>query len=131
MSAAEGLVVDASVLVELVVAGEGSASCREAIIGRSLHAPAHLDVEVMSALARLERASLLTQSKASRALADFLRAPVERYELADLLSDAWSQRKFLRGTDALYVSLAERLGMQVLTMDARLTRATPLAVLPK
>lgn len=130
MTAAEGLVVDASVIVELVIAGEKSRLCREAVAGRSLHAPGHLDVEVTSALARLERASLLTRPRAGRALEDFLRAPVQRYDLPDLLNDAWSLRKTLRVTDALYVSLAERLGMQVLTVDARLTRATPRAVLP-
>lgn len=130
MPSADSWVVDASVLVDLVIGGSSASACAEALTGHRLHAPAHFDVEVTSALARLHRSGLLTKVAAGRALAAFARAPVERHGLSELTSGAWKRSADLRVADAFYVELAHRLGTRVLTVDTRLARASTYAVLP-
>jgi predicted nucleic acid-binding protein len=126
----DDLVVDASVLVDLVIKGESWEACRDALSGRRLHAPAHLDVEVVSALARLQRASAITAPVARRALTTFAQAPVQRHDVAGLVADAWKRSARLRVADAFYVALAADLGTSVMTIDRRLARASSYAVLP-
>lgn len=130
MSAADDWVVDASVLVDLVAAGAWSEKSREALTSRQLHTPAHVDVEVTSALARLLRTGSLTEDDARRGLERFAAAPLTRHPLPPLLKEAWALSSQLRIADAFYVALADTLGTRVLTLDARLARATRLAVLP-
>ena len=130
MSSADSWVVDASVLVDLVIGGSSSQASSDAMAGCRLHAPAHVDVEVTSALARLHRADLLTRAAAGRALAAFGQAPLTRNELPPLVAGAWKHSAGLCVADAFYVELARQLGTRVLTVDARLARASPYAVLP-
>jgi predicted nucleic acid-binding protein len=127
---ADDWVVDASVLVDLVIGGTTAAASAEALAGRRMYAPAHVDVEVTSALARLQRSGVLSRSRASRGLAAFTRAPLERHDLVPLTPGAWKRSSGLRVADAFYVELAHQLGTRVLTVDARLARASSLAVLP-
>jgi predicted nucleic acid-binding protein len=98
-----------------------------ALAGRPLHAPAHVDVEVMSALARLQRAGLLSPDEAGAALDRFTAAPLQRHDLAPLAAGAWRRTDQLRVADAVYVELAGELGVPVLTTDARLSRVSDLA----
>jgi predicted nucleic acid-binding protein len=127
---ADAWVVDASVLVDLTIGGASAAASAEALAGRRLHAPAHVDLEVASALARLQRSGLLTKASTTRALNAFARAPLERHDLPPLVPGAWKRSASLRVADALYVELAHQLGARVLTIDARLARASTYAVLP-
>ncbi len=126
MTAAE-VVVDASALVDLLVGTPRCAAVRARLSGTVLHAPAHLDAEVLSAVARLARADVLRVADAEAALESLRRAPVQRHELVDLIDPAWSSRGRIRVVDLLYVALAEKLGFPLLTTDARLARACPLA----
>ena len=130
MPPTDAWVVDASVLVDLVIAGASASSSSAALAGSRLHAPAHVDLEVTSALARLQRAGLLSRAAAGRALAAFGRTPLERHDLPSLLAGAWKRAASLRVADAFYVELAHQLGVQVLTLDSRLARASTFAVLP-
>jgi predicted nucleic acid-binding protein len=123
-------VVDASVLVDLVIAGASASSSSAALAGSRLHAPAHVDLEVISALARMQRAAVLSRAAAGRAVAAFVRTPLERHDLPSLVAGAWKRAGSLRVADALYVELAHQLGVQVLTLDSRLARASTFAVLP-
>jgi len=123
----DSYVVDASVLVDLAILRVGWREMAARLGGRALHAPAHVDVEVMSALARLERAGTLSADQAGSALTRFLHAPVTRHPLPDLAQGAWRRTKQLRVADAFYVELAASLGLRVLTADARLARASDLA----
>ena len=84
----------------------------------------------MSALARLHRAGALDGSSPGEALSAFTRAPLERHDLSPRTPGAWKRSSALRVADAFYVELAHQLGTRVLTVDARLARASPLAVLP-
>jgi predicted nucleic acid-binding protein len=61
------------------------------------------------------------------ALAHLATLPVTRHDLPPLVAGAWARRADLRLFDALYVELAARLGVRVLTTDQRLARACPVA----
>jgi predicted nucleic acid-binding protein len=122
-------VVDASVLVDLATLRRGWRVVAERLAGVAMHAPAHVDVEVMSALARLSRAGTLTDDQANVALDRFRSAPITRHGLTEIVVGAWARIDRLRVADALYVELAALLGTRVLTSDARLARASELAEL--
>jgi len=92
-----------------------------------MHAPAHIDVEVLSAMGRLHRAESLDEEQAQIALDALARLPITRHPLPELLHGAWARRDYLRLTEALYVELAEHLHMPLLTTDLRLTRASKAA----
>lgn len=122
-----GIVVDASAIVDLVTASPRAERIWQRLRDSDLYAPAHVDAEVLSALARLLRADQITAARAETALVQTARMPVERYALPDLLRGAWIRRDTLRATDSLYVELADRLGTVVVTTDRRLARACPIA----
>jgi len=121
----EQLVLDASALIDLL--RESEALVRSRVDGRSLHAPAHLDAEVLSGLGRLHRAGLVDAQAVNAALAAVAAAPITRHDVTSLLEGAWARRDQLRLADALYVELAERLTARLITTDARLGRATDIA----
>jgi len=99
-----------------------------AVVGADeLHAPMHIDAEVLSALGRLFRAGELTAELVSAALASLVAGPIERHPLAPLLLGAWARRHNLSLRDALYVELADQLGARLVTTDTRLAAATSLA----
>ena len=126
----EAVVVDASAVVEALLGTEVGIAVRARMRGRHLHAPGHLDAEVLSALGRLHRAGDLGAAAVAAALNELAVAPIRRHPLPDLLSRAWNARERLRLVDALYVALAETLGpMALLTTDARLARECDLAEL--
>ncbi|HEY5728018.1 MAG TPA: type II toxin-antitoxin system VapC family toxin [Acidimicrobiia bacterium] len=111
------LVIDASAVVDLLLAGRRSARIADRVRHAELHAPANLDAEVLSALARLQRAGVLTAARVPGRLRRLAGAPIERHALADLLEGAWQRRHSLRVVDALYVELAEQIGTIVVTTD--------------
>ena len=122
--AALPLVVDASAAVEVVLRSEVGARATNHMRRARLHAPAHLDAEVLSALGRLVRAGAVDGGDAATALADLAVAPIERHPLAGLLVGAWRRRDTQRLSDALYVELADALApARLLTADARLARS--------
>jgi predicted nucleic acid-binding protein len=123
------LVVDASAAVETLLGTDLGVQARARMRGHGLHAPAHLDAEVLSALGRLFRASNLTESAVGSALDELAGAPIQRHPLAALLGGAWDRRDSHRLVDGLYVELAEILGSTILTTDARLARSAARAEL--
>jgi predicted nucleic acid-binding protein len=126
----EAVVVDAPAVVEALLGTEIGIAVRARMRGCQLHAPAHLDAEVLSALGRLHRAGDVGAAAVAALLNAFAVAPIRRHPLADLLSGAWNVRERLRLVDALYVTLAGTLGsMALLTTDARLARECDLAEL--
>ena len=120
------VVIDASALIDLFVTEGVGAAVEARIEDAQLHAPAHLDLEVLSGLGRLHRAGLAS-SRVSRHLDDLAHAPIERHPLPALLAHAWRRRDRLRLADALYVELATRLRVPLVTTDARLARAVRIA----
>ena len=115
-------VVDASVLVEYLAGGEHAQQARARLLEReqSLWAPHLVDPEIGHVLRRAVSAGELRPSRAAAALRDLADLPLRRAGHVGLLDRAWALRRNLTFYDALYVALAERLEMPLVTLDARL-----------
>lgn len=118
------VVIDASAIVDLLLDNELGSAVRRRLAGHALHAPAHLDAEVLSALGRLHRAGDLDAEGVESRLRDLVAAPIQRHDVSDLLIGTWSRRHQLRLVDALYVQLAVLRDIPLVTTDRRL-RAAP------
>jgi predicted nucleic acid-binding protein len=114
------VVADASALVDLLLANELSHAVRRRLTGQVLHAPSHVDAEVLSALGRLHRAGELDADDAENKLRSLAAAPITRHPVSELLIGAWGRRQQLRLADALCVELASARGCQLVTTDRRL-----------
>ena len=124
------LVVDASAFVDVLISAPAARPVTERLRGHRLHAPAHFDAEVLSALGRLARAGALSDDQVDVRLARLSTAPLHRHALPELLDGAWRRRHDTRLVDALYVELAAQLDDALLiTTDARLAAVTPTAEL--
>jgi predicted nucleic acid-binding protein len=123
----EQVVIDASALVELL----GDFTYGQAVAHRlrdmRVHAPAHLDAEVLSALGRLNRAGTLGATDVEAGLNRLAQLPVQRHGLDGLLLGAWTRRTDIRLLDALYVELASQLRVPLLTVDRKLARVCGIA----
>jgi predicted nucleic acid-binding protein len=122
------VVLDASAAVELLLRTPAGGRAEAALRTRSVAVPAHFDAEVLSALGRLARAGDLAERLVAPILTELARAPFVRYTLQPLLAAAWGLRHNLALRDALYVTLARRLGAPLVTADARLAEAPALGI---
>ena len=120
------VVADASAIVDLLLANDLGQAVGKRLAGTALHAPAHLDAEVLSALGRLHRAGDLDADTVEIKLNAMAAAPIARHEVGALLLGAWARRHQLHLADALYVELAARLDCPLVTTDQRL-RDQPVA----
>lgn len=91
--------------------------------GEELWAPHLVDAEAGHVLRRAVAGRQLSAAAAAAALADLADMPLRRAGHVGLLARAWALRSNLTFYDALYVALAERLGMTLLTLDRRLAEA--------
>ena len=119
------VVLDASAFVDLLLGNPVGCAVRERLAGESLHAPGHIDAEVLSAIGRLARAGDLDDDTVTRLLGRVVDAPIERHPVHRLVAGAWARRHQLRLADALYVELAAARGVSLVTTDRRL-RSVPL-----
>jgi len=113
------VVVDASALVDLLLGDDFGNAVRRRIAGHALHAPAHVDAEVLSALRRLQRAGTIEADSVETMLHQLADAPIQRHPVTSLLLGAWGRHQ-LRLADASYVELAISLGLPLVTTDGRL-----------
>jgi predicted nucleic acid-binding protein len=118
-------VVDASVVVELLAAGEHREAAKERLLReeQALWAPELLDAEVGHVLRRAVRRQSLEASQASRALWELGNLPLHRVSHELLTHYAWAVRDNVSFYDGLYVALAEMLEEPLITLDARLAGA--------
>ena len=114
------LVVDASAVVDLLLGNPLGTAVARRLRGHDLHAPAHLDAEVLSALGRLHRADEVDGRTVAGLLAGLRAAPVQRHPLAPVLEGAWARRYRVRLVDAVYLQLAAQRGCPLVTTDRRL-----------
>jgi predicted nucleic acid-binding protein len=121
------IVADASLIVEALVADGAQGDAARALLAREeVHAPHLIDVEVTSALRRLEARGLLDATRAEEAVEDLAAAPLLRYPHTALLDWAWQHRGCVSAYDGVYLALAAALDVPLSTADARLARsATP------
>jgi predicted nucleic acid-binding protein len=124
---AEDVVVDASAIVDVLAGTQLAEAVAERLRDMRWHAPANVDAEVLSALGRLGRAGRLGDADVEARLSLLAAMPIERAPLPPLLAGAWQRRGELRLVDALYVELAQALGVRLVTTDRRLGRVAPRA----
>jgi predicted nucleic acid-binding protein len=122
------VVVDASVVVEVLRRSHRGDAVAAKMRGASLTAPAHLDAEVLSALGRLVRAGDADAARVTRALDRLVQLPAERLPIAPLIQRAWELRENIALRDGLYIACAETLGATLMTLDERLARSAPVPV---
>ena len=122
------LVVDASVVVAaLLDEGPAGVWAAETMRDRFLVGPAHLPVEVASALRRLAASGAVSADVAALAHADVLALRVQAYPYAPFGERVWALRSVASAYDAAYVALAETLDAPLATLDARLARTPGVA----
>ncbi len=118
------LVVDASCLAEVVLAGPDAEPVRERLAEDSEQAAPHLvDAEVLAVIRRALLRGELDGTAADQAVEDLGSWPATRVDHRPLLRRAWQLRDSVSAPDALYVALAEALDATLLTLDGRLARA--------
>ena len=124
-----GLVLDASGAIEIVCETE---------LGKNLFnvlsrfspwwVPDHFHVEAAAGLRNLYVRKLLTSDVASTALHRVLEMPLFVERSLPNIPHAWNFKDNLTIQDSLYVLLARKLGLPLLTSDQRLMRSPHLGV---
>lgn len=130
------VVTDASVLVTVLVDSGRAGTWAESVVRDSpLAGPELVLVETTNVLRRLERTGEISRLEATSAFRDLLRLDISLFPFAPFAERIWELRSNLTGYDAWYVALAEALGCPLLTLDAKLSRASgptcEIAVAPR
>lgn len=123
------LVVDASVVSDLLARFQPEPI--EAALwaeGANLAAPELLDVEVLNALRKLDRAGSIPPPRQGKLVATLQALPIRRYRHDSLLHGIWGMRNNVTAYDAAYVTLARALRAPLVTRDRRLAAAPGLAI---
>jgi predicted nucleic acid-binding protein len=94
-----------------------------AVDGHDLHAPHLIDAEFLSIMRKMLFRRLVEDRVADAMSSEYQSMEIERYAHGPLLDRAWSLRDNITPYDALYVALAERLRVPLITTDRRLARA--------
>lgn len=119
------LVVDTSAVIDVLTGQPDGEGVRDMLLTEhaAVHAPAVLDLEIVSTARRLERAGHLSGDRARDLFEDLAALDIERHPLPPLTAMVWSTRQWARVADGYYVALAAALRVPLLTTDRRLARA--------
>lgn len=122
------LVLDASVLVELVVAGEHQAGAdavleRFQATGLLLVSAAHGLIEATSAVRRLTQRALLSADEGAQAVKWLGELDLVLDATAPRLPRVWALRERMSAYDAAYAAAAEALDSPLVSTDRRLLDA--------
>jgi predicted nucleic acid-binding protein len=118
------IVLDASVIVELLTNGAMADAIREDLAGHdeSFLVPYLIDIEVLSALRRLVAGRRIDVHRSEEFLEGLATLPVERYAHTPLIGRIWELRHNFTAYDATYIALAEATGSTLYTCDEKLHR---------
>jgi predicted nucleic acid-binding protein len=114
------IVVDASAALSALL---NAGPARRALGHQQVHVPHLIDSEVASGLRRRVGAGQLNRDAAWTSLRVWQRVGMTRYAVFPLLHRVWELRENVSAYDASYIALAESLGCDLVTADARLARA--------
>lgn len=117
------LVLDASAAVNVLLPSKHRSTLVNRLVNRDVWAPQIVDLEVLSAVARLQRSGEVTRAEADGAMDAWARMPLDRIDNELVSRQVWRLRDVLRISDAFYVAAAQLLEAELLTCDARLGRA--------
>jgi predicted nucleic acid-binding protein len=122
------IVVDASVLASALIddGDDGERARLRLEAEEMLFAPAIIDLEVANAWRRDLLAGRIKEDRSQQALDDLRAMRLFRTLHQPLMARIWELRHNLTAYDAAYVALAEVLGVTLLTVDGRSTRAPAL-----
>jgi predicted nucleic acid-binding protein len=118
------IVLDASVVVELLLNGERAAGIRRklATSEESFLVPHLLDVEVISALRRMTAGEEMDSHRSGQMLAALAELPAERYSHTPLAGRIWELWHNFTADDAAYIALAEATGATLYTCDEKMRK---------
>ena len=118
------IVLDASVVVELLLNGPSAGAISRELAARSepFLVPHLLDVEVVSALRNLAAGARIDAHRAKQLVDGLASLPAERYPHTPLVERVWELRHNFTAYDATYIALAEATGAVLYTCDAKLAR---------
>lgn len=116
------IVLDASLVVELLANGSRAASIRRelASVDEPFLVPHLIDIEVISALRRLAASQRIDSHRCAEFLEGLATLPAERYSHTPLLGRIWELRHNFTSYDAAYIALAEAVGAVLYTCDEKL-----------
>lgn len=117
------IVLDASAALKMLLRHPGAEALVKRVIGTTIHAPALIEVEVVSGLRRLVRQRQIAADRAAIGLDWFLDLGIEKHHGDDLTRRIFALRHSLSAYDAAYVAVAELVDAPLLTADGRLSRA--------
>ncbi|VXB76997.1 Ribonuclease VapC [Microbacterium sp. 8M] len=117
------IVVDASIVVELLTDLGARTRLHVRLADESLIAPDLLPVEVASALRGLNLGGHLDDAALDLAVDDLMRLPVDLHPSLPLVPRILALRSNISAYDASYVALAEAFRCPLLTLDQRLAGA--------
>jgi predicted nucleic acid-binding protein len=116
-------VTDSSIIVALLTARSTDELLRKRLMRGELHAPALIDAEVLNAIRGLLIGGKITLVRATRMLERFAALRIIRHPAIPHVRRVLELASNLTAYDALYVTLAERLRVPLLTRDAKYARA--------
>ena len=118
------IVLDASVVVELLTNGQLADSLRNDLANRNepFIVPHLLDVEVVSALRQLSTRGHIDWRRSEQYLTGLAALPAERFGHTPLLGRMWELRHNFTAYDAAYIALAEATNSVLYTSDAKLRK---------
>ena len=118
------IVLDASVVVEVLTNGPLADSLRRHLAGRSesFIVPHLLDVEVVSALRGLIAGRRIDSHRSEQVLAGLAALRARRYAHTPLVGRIWELRHNFTAYDAVYIALAEATNSVLYTCDAKLSK---------
>ena len=119
------IVIDASVLANVIGddGADGKRARAELRTAQDLAAPDLVDVETVAVLRKRWLAEAITQRRFASAVGDLENIAIDRYPTLQLMRRAYELRSTVTSYDVAYVALAEILGCELLTGDARLAKA--------
>jgi predicted nucleic acid-binding protein len=120
------MIVDCSIIIRLLSSRDGDDPLRQRL-ARTVHAPALIDAEISSVVRGLTITAKpnvrITPDRAKQMLADYAGLRIARHPMQPLQARVFELRDNLTAYDAMYVALAERLALPLLTDDAKLAAA--------